>query len=65
MSAALLRKGWLDRQFHGVNVDVAIWPESMRREAGFNDRTLTLDERKEAAALLRKRADELDPPNGE
>ena len=60
MSAGL-KPEWLARQFHRVNVDVAQWPEYMRREAGFTDKGLTEAERKEAAPRLRVRADELDP----
>lgn len=57
-----LEPGWLGRQFSRVEIEVALWPEGMRREAGFDDSRLTVAQRKQAASVLRGRADELDPP---
>lgn len=56
-----LETGWLNRQTHRANIDIAILPDSMRREAGLDDSGMTPEQRKEAAAILRRRADELDP----
>jgi len=55
----------LEQQFNHVAVEVATWPESMRRAAGFTDDSLTPEQRKEAAKRLRRRAEELDPQNRE
>lgn len=60
---AKLPSGWLARQMHRVAVDCAMWPAAMRREGCFDDRNLTLEQRKEAASKLRARANELDPQN--
>jgi hypothetical protein len=57
-----LRPGWLSRQFEANAIEIATWPESMRASAGFTDEGMTERQRKEAARILRKRADELDPP---
>lgn len=57
-----LTPGWLGRHLERVSVDVAMWPEDMRRLGGFTDEHLTPSQRKEAARRLRARADELDPP---
>lgn len=56
-----LRRGWLTRQMHQNAVEVATWPESMRSAAGFTDDQFTPRQRREAAEILRKRANELDP----
>jgi hypothetical protein len=57
-----LRPGWLSRQFEANAIEIATWPESMRASAGFTDEGMTERQRKEAARILRKRGDELDPP---
>lgn len=44
-----------------INVEIATWPQSLRQAGGFYDSGLTEAERREAAAILRARAVELEP----
>jgi hypothetical protein len=53
-----LKPGWLARQFRRVAITTAISPKYLRE--GFNDDMLTPEMRREAARLLRERADELE-----
>lgn len=59
------KKGWLSEILHWNAIHTAMWPASMRRQAGFKDESLTPTQRKMAAKLLRERADELDPTDGQ
>lgn len=58
-----MTKGWLKRQMDANSIEVATWPKYMLREAGFTDVGLTTKQKKEAARILRARAEELDPVN--
>ena len=52
--------GWLNKALHESMVDAATWPSWLRDSS--DDAELSPAQRKEAAARLRARADELDPP---
>lgn len=59
-----LKAGWLKRQFNNVAVEVACLPKSYRDAMQHDDATLTAEQRKEAAGILRSRAS-LDPVNSD
>jgi hypothetical protein len=52
------KPGWLAHQLRRVAITTAISPKYLRE--GFNDDMLTPEMRREAARLLRERADELE-----